>query len=219
MGFREVSVVEVREVLRAWLEGQGLRKAAERAGVDRKTARRYVEAAQAAGLSRNQAAAGVPVEGLVTDELIGLVVEAVRPARPGGHGAAWETLLGYEEQIRAWVSGSEHGGVKHDPLSIVKIEQLRPGRSVLGPPRASPRDHHSRPQSARRGSGRSLVGGFITVNLTARLWFRRERAVRQNRPVVAELRHAGDLHLPVPVNSGMPGYVPCTGANRGARTG
>ena len=53
MGFREVSVVEVREVLRAWLEGHGLRKVAERAGVDRKTARRYVEAAQAAGLTRD----------------------------------------------------------------------------------------------------------------------------------------------------------------------
>ena len=48
MGFREVSVVEVREVLRAWLEGEGLRTVAERAGVDRKTARRYVAAAQAA---------------------------------------------------------------------------------------------------------------------------------------------------------------------------
>jgi hypothetical protein len=47
--FREVSVVKVREVLRAWLEGQGLRKVAERAGVDRKTARRQVP--QAAGLA------------------------------------------------------------------------------------------------------------------------------------------------------------------------
>ena len=79
MGFREVSVVEVREVLRAWLEGAGLRTVAERAGVDRKTARRYVEAAQAAGLSRE---AGVAVDEAVTDELIGLVVEAVRPVRP-----------------------------------------------------------------------------------------------------------------------------------------
>jgi predicted DNA-binding transcriptional regulator YafY len=84
MGFREVSVVEVREVLRAWQEGRGLRKVAERAGVDRKTARRYVEAAQAAGLARE---AGLDA---VTDELIGVVVEAVRPARPGGHGAAGE---------------------------------------------------------------------------------------------------------------------------------
>ena len=53
MGFREVNVVEVKEVLRAWLEGTGLRAVAERAGVDRKTARRYVQAAQAAGLERS----------------------------------------------------------------------------------------------------------------------------------------------------------------------
>ena len=59
MGFREVSVIEVREVLRGWLTGAGLRTVAERAGVDRKTARRYVEAAQAAGLSREAGGAVV----------------------------------------------------------------------------------------------------------------------------------------------------------------
>ncbi len=42
MVFREVDVVEVREVLRGWLDGVGLRTVAARAGVDRKTARRYV---------------------------------------------------------------------------------------------------------------------------------------------------------------------------------
>jgi hypothetical protein len=40
MAFREVAVTETREVLRAWLSGSGLRKVAEQAGVDRKTARR-----------------------------------------------------------------------------------------------------------------------------------------------------------------------------------
>jgi hypothetical protein len=49
MAFREVAVTEIREVLRAWLAGAGLRRVAEQAGVDRKTARRYVEAAVAAG--------------------------------------------------------------------------------------------------------------------------------------------------------------------------
>src|SRR5258706_480841 len=34
MAFREVSVVEVREVLRAWLSGVGLRTVGERAGVE-----------------------------------------------------------------------------------------------------------------------------------------------------------------------------------------
>jgi transposase len=127
MGFREVGVVEVREVLRAWLEGAGLRRVASRAGVDRKTARRYVEAAQAAGLTRDAGPEGV------TDDLVGLVVDAVRPVRPHGHGWAWEALLGQEEQVRAWVVGGEHDGVRHEPLSIVKIEELLARQGVRVP--------------------------------------------------------------------------------------
>src|SRR5665811_1918132 len=99
MAFREVDVIEVREVLRGWLDGAGLRTVAERAGVDRKTARRYVQAAQAAGLDRD---AGLEA---VDDELVGAVVNAVRPVRPNGHGPAWEALLARQEQIRAWVAG------------------------------------------------------------------------------------------------------------------
>ncbi len=115
MGFREVGVVEIREVLRGWLEGAGLRTAAERAGVDRKTARRYVQAAVAAGLVRD---AGPEA---VDDDLVGAVVAAVRPARPDGHGAAWAALLQREDQIRAWLAGD---GADAKPLSVVKIEEL-----------------------------------------------------------------------------------------------
>ena len=94
MAFREVSVYEVREVLRVWLgagsagPAPGLRTIAARSGVDRKTVRRYVEAAQAAGLRRSD-----PPE-RIDDELVGAVLETVRPARParswrgvGGVGA------------------------------------------------------------------------------------------------------------------------------------
>ena len=98
MAFREVGVIEVREVLRGWLAGEGLRTVAQRAGVDRKTARRYVQAGQAAGLVRDGGA------GQLSDELIGVVVAAVRPARAAGHGPAWESLLAHEQQIRDWVS-------------------------------------------------------------------------------------------------------------------
>ena len=126
MGFREVGVVEIREVLRAWLQGAGLRTVASRAGVDRKTARRYVEAAQAAGLVRSADVSAVD------DELVGAVVAAVRPVRPNGHGSAWESLLAREDQIRAWVAGTTSEGAtsggtaaKAGPgLSIVKIEEL-----------------------------------------------------------------------------------------------
>src|SRR5271166_5318967 len=86
MAFREVLVTQVREVLRAWLAGAGKRPAARRAGVDVKTAQRYIKAAQVAGLARGGD------ESQLTDELLGQVVAAVRPARPAGHGASWEAL-------------------------------------------------------------------------------------------------------------------------------
>ena len=93
MAFREVNVNEVKEVLRIWLgvpgsRPPGLRAIAAHCGVDRKTARRYIEAAQAAGLQR-----GDCVDAL-DDGLIGAVIEAVRPARPNGHGAAWTSCWG-----------------------------------------------------------------------------------------------------------------------------
>ena len=90
MAFREVLVTEVKEVLRAWLAGLGKRPAAARAGVNVKTAARYIRAAQEAGLSRDSG------EGRLTDELIGVVVGAVRPARPAGHGSSWEALAARE---------------------------------------------------------------------------------------------------------------------------
>ena len=65
--------------------------------MDRKTARRYVDAAQAAGLIRDGG------EGQICDELIGQVIAAVRPARQSGHGAAWEALLAHETRIRDWI--------------------------------------------------------------------------------------------------------------------
>ena len=99
MAFREVRVHEVREVLRHWVGSElGLRPIAERAGVDRKTARRYIDAAVEAGLVRE---CGLEQ---VTDELIGVVINAVRPERRTGHGQAWDRLLPVEEEIRGWVS-------------------------------------------------------------------------------------------------------------------
>ena len=99
MVFREVSVIEVREALRAWLAGKSERAVAAQAGVDRKTSRRYVRAAAAAGLSREGG------EEQLTDELIGQVVSVVRPVRPDGHGAGWAELEGRRQQITAWVEG------------------------------------------------------------------------------------------------------------------
>ncbi len=63
---------------------------AQGVGVDRKTARRYIAAAVELGVDRSGG------EEQLTDELIGQVVERVRPHRPDGHGEAWRTLLAEE---------------------------------------------------------------------------------------------------------------------------
>jgi transposase len=118
LSYREVSVREVREVLRAWLGGAGQRTAGKRAGVDRKTATRYIEAALQVGVARD---GGV---GQLSDQVIGQVVGLVRPARPDGHGEAWETLLGHREQITVWV---------RQDLTVVKIGDLLARKGVAVP--------------------------------------------------------------------------------------
>jgi transposase len=118
MAYREVSVIEVREVLRARLAGGGLRKVAEQAGVDRKTARRYVEAAQQVGVVRE---GGV---GQLSDAVIGQVVELVRPVRPDGHGSAWQALLGRQERIAEWLDKD---------LTVVKVGDLLAREGLVVP--------------------------------------------------------------------------------------
>src|SRR5215468_4105676 len=118
MVFREVSVIEIREVLRSWLAGAGLRTVAAQAGVGRKTARRYVEAAVAAGLARD---GGL---GQLTEELVGQVAQVVRPVRRGGHGLGWERL----EACRADIEAQVRQG-----LSVVKIGVLLERRGVVVP--------------------------------------------------------------------------------------
>jgi hypothetical protein len=94
MSFREVQVHEIREVLRLWLHGESQRGITRRSSVDRKTVRRYVEAALACGVVVD---AG---QEQLTDELIGQVCELVRPHRPDGHGQAWATLRANHGQLK-----------------------------------------------------------------------------------------------------------------------
>jgi transposase len=145
MAFREVSVIQVKEVLRRWLrEDEGLRSIAAGAGVDRKTARRYVEAASALGLDRDGG------ESQLTEALIGGVCEAVRPARPNGHGASWELLCAHEKDIKAWVERD---------LTVAKIGDLLARRGASVPERTLQRFCAQRCGSGRQSSTVRVADG------------------------------------------------------------
>ncbi len=86
MAFREVTMVEVKEVLRQWLAGVGKKTIAARVGLDPKTVRRYVGAAAACGLVPGATAA-------VTDEALAAVVAELSGVPAREHGEAWRQCL------------------------------------------------------------------------------------------------------------------------------
>ena len=120
MAFREVPVFEVREVLRLWLRGETLRGIERLSRVDRKTVRRYVEAATELGVTKDGG------EDHLDDELIGAVVEAVRPHRSDGHGEAWRLLVAHHDEIKAWLDKG---------LTVVKCHDLLTRQGVVVPER------------------------------------------------------------------------------------
>src|SRR5260370_18334233 len=82
MVFREVDVVEVKEMLRLWVRGHGYKSIARLTQIDRTTVRRYIEAAAHAGPRQADG------DAQITDGLVGEEINAVRPAPPGGHHPA-----------------------------------------------------------------------------------------------------------------------------------
>ena len=120
MAFREVAVFEVREVLRLWLRGEGIRPVERMSGVNRKTVRRYVDAAVALGVRQD----GGEVQ--LTDEVLGSVVEAERPHRSDGHGEAWRVLAAHHDRIKAWLDSG---------LTAVKVGELLAREGIVVPER------------------------------------------------------------------------------------
>lgn len=145
MAFREVRVFEVREVLRLWLDGEGLREVSRLAGMDRKTVRRYVEAAEELGLDRDGG------DGQLSDVFIGRVVEMVRPHRTDGHGEAWRLLDVHRDQLRKWL--------KDDGLTAVKAHELLERQGVMVPERTL-----HRYALEVLGVGRSVRSSTVRVN-------------------------------------------------------
>jgi len=102
MAYREVTMLEVKEVLRLWLDGVPKKRIAAQLRVDRKTVRRYVAAAVARGLAPG---AGQPPP---DDDALAAVLVSLRAPPERAHGDAWARC----EEHRATVARLLDQGVR-----------------------------------------------------------------------------------------------------------
>ncbi len=108
MSFRELTMIDVREVLRRLQAGQSARQLSREGVVDRKTAARYAAAAEACQV-------GPSTE--LSDALVGEVAQRVQ-ARPLTPPSVQRNVLDeHRPRIEAWLSGDR-------PLRLVRVQEL-----------------------------------------------------------------------------------------------
>src|SRR5437867_10917065 len=107
MAYREVRMLEVKEVLRLWLAAVPKKRIAATLGLDRKTVRRYITLATAQGLVPGLHTA----EGLA-DERLAPILAALHSGTGRPHGGGWERCVAH----RAFIE---------DKLQEVKLSKVR----------------------------------------------------------------------------------------------
>jgi transposase len=115
MAFREVTMLEIKEILRLWLAGVPKKRIAQQLGFDVKTVRRYLAAARARGVE--------PAHGLAAldDELVAAVVAATQPGTGRPRGEGWTVC----EAHREFIAGHLDHGVR-----LTKVGKLMRRRGV-----------------------------------------------------------------------------------------
>lgn len=108
MSYRELSVIDVREMLRRWAAGHSDRKIARETGTDRKTVVRYTQLAKELGLTR-----GVQP----SDDEVHEIAQRVQSRPLVEPSAEWLEIMRYKAQIEAWFEAPR-------PLRLTKIHKL-----------------------------------------------------------------------------------------------
>src|SRR5438105_6758718 len=119
MGYRELSRMEIGEVVRRWQVGESQRAIARGSGGARETVNKYLRAAEELGLAANgPPPTGEQVVGLVQ---VGRVVSAPRTwASPQA-----DRLEPYREQITAWL--------QEERVQVTRVQELLGQRGVHVP--------------------------------------------------------------------------------------
>ena len=96
MPYRELTMIDVKEVLRCWSAGHGDRKIARASGADRKTIARYTKAAKSLGLERGCT---------LTDELVHEVARCVQARPLATPSDEWNEVARHRPLIERWLAG------------------------------------------------------------------------------------------------------------------
>jgi len=112
--YREVTMIELREVLRLWREHLPKKQIAARLGLDPKTVRRYLRAAEAVGLE--------PPPTAITDEQLRDLLLPLQPTGGRPRGEGWTRCHEQREKIQGWLNSG---------LRLTKIRKLLARQNVL----------------------------------------------------------------------------------------
>lgn len=99
MAFREVTMLEVKELLRLWLRGVAKKRIALQLSFDVKTVRRYLDAAKAHGVEQ---AHGLTA---LSDELVAAVIADTQPVMGRPRGEGWAVCEAHRDFIARHVAG------------------------------------------------------------------------------------------------------------------
>ncbi len=114
--YREVTMIELREVLRLRAEGVPKKRIAAQLGLDPKTVRRYLEAT---------ASVGVPIGAEpITDEHLRDILVALHPAGGRPRGDSWAQCMAQRSAVEHWLK---------DGLRLTKIRKLLGRQGIVIP--------------------------------------------------------------------------------------
>jgi transposase len=111
MPFRELTMIDVKEVLRRWSAGQSDRKIGREAGVDRKTVTRYVAAASGLGFERGRE---------FNEDDVHRVAQVVQGRPTVAPSDEWSEVASHHERIQRWLDGD----AETRALRLTKIHTL-----------------------------------------------------------------------------------------------
>ena len=113
--FHEVTMIELKEVLRLWGKGLPKKRIAAQLSLDPKTVRRYLKAATAAGLRP---------DGAISDEQVRDVLLALHPLGGRPRGEDWAVCATHHDAIRRWLDSH---------IRLTKIRKLLARQGVRIP--------------------------------------------------------------------------------------